>query len=73
MNVFCMYVFGGGYGPIIVGAVSDALGGGAHGLKMGLMFMAVPGIVSAVLYFLSARHYYADMERVRHLAVMAEE
>jgi MFS family permease len=73
MNVFCMYVFGGGYGPIVVGAVSDALGGGAHGLKMGLMLMAVPGIVSAVLYYMSARHYYADAERVRHLVVMAEE
>lgn len=72
MNVFCMYVLGGGWGPMAVGAISDAVGGGAHGLKVGLLFSTLGGIAGALCYLMGSRHYAADMEKVRGLVMEAE-
>lgn len=33
MSVFSIYISGGGWGPIVVGGISDALGGGAGGSR----------------------------------------
>ena len=73
MAVFCMYVFGGGWAPIVVGAISDALGGGAAGLKTALIIVAFSGIVAAFLLWLGSRHYPADMDRVKNAVLEAEK
>ena len=73
MAVFCMYVFGGGWAPIVVGAISDALGGGAAGLKTALIIVAFSGIAAAFLLWLGSRHYPADMDRVKNAVLEAEK
>ncbi len=73
MAVFCMYVFGGGWAPIVVGAISDSLGGGAEGLKQALIIVAFSGFVAAFLLWLGSRHYPDDMDRVKNAVLEAEK
>ena len=63
MNAFCCYVLGGGWAPMIVGGISDGLGGGAYGLKIGLGFSTLGGFLGAFFYWLSSRHYPADLQK----------
>ncbi|MBN1532849.1 MAG: MFS transporter [Spirochaetes bacterium] len=63
MNSFSMYVLGGGWAPLLIGYASDRLGGGAHGLKVALMFAGVGGIIGAVALMAAARHYVGDREK----------
>lgn len=72
MNVFCMYMLGGGWGPWVVGEISDALGGGAHGLKVGLLLSSIGGVAGTVCFYLGARHYPGDVEKVSHLQLERE-
>jgi len=65
MAVFCCYVFGGAWSPILVGAISDSLGSGAFGIKTGLMVTTLGGLAGAFFYWLSARHYSVDMEKAQ--------
>jgi MFS family permease len=71
LAVFSAYVFGGAWSPSVVGAISDALGGGADGLTTALLFTSIAGFVAAVLLWLAARTYPADMERVKEETLMA--
>lgn len=73
MTVFCMYVFGGGWAPIIVGKISDALGGGAPGLKSALIIVAFSGFVAAFIEWLGSRTYPADMDKVKNAVLEAEK
>jgi len=63
MNAFCCYVLGGAWSPLLVGAISDGLGGGAHGIKIGLLFASIGGFVGALLYWISARSYSSDLKK----------
>ncbi|MBN1533371.1 MAG: MFS transporter [Spirochaetes bacterium] len=63
MNAFCCYVLGGGWSPLLVGSISDNIGGGAHGLKIGLLVTAIGGLAGSICYWLSSRHYPKDMEK----------
>lgn len=72
LNVFCMYILGGGWAPIMVGVISDYLGGGTWGLKIALIIVAFGGILGGILYFLGSKSYPADMEKVKY-AVLEEE
>jgi MFS family permease len=65
MAVFCCYVFGGAWSPLLVGAISDGLGGGAYGIKIGLLLTTLGGLAGAFFYWLSARHYSTDMEKAQ--------
>ena len=69
---FYMVVFGGGWAPWAIGAISDSLGGGVTGLKLGLMIASLGGILAAICYWLSKRHYVADMKKVEGLVLHAE-
>lgn len=64
MAVFVMYVLGGGWAPMLVGVISDSLGGGAEGLRTALMIMSLGGFVGGVLFFFGSRHYPADQKKV---------
>jgi len=57
----------------VVGVISDALGGGAAGLKTALIIVAFSGIVAAFLLWLGSRHYPADMDRVKNAVLEAEK
>ena len=57
-------LLGGMLGPVIVGAVSDALGGGAYGVKMGLFWIAPGAIISVVLVLVMMRYYPAESAKI---------
>jgi MFS family permease len=73
LMVFCMYVFGGGWSPYLVGAISDSLGQGAQALGTALTIAASGGILGGICYLIAARPYPADMEKVKHEQLMAEK
>jgi MFS family permease len=71
MAVFAAYMFGGAWGPSVVGAISDRLGGGADGLLTAFLITTIAGFIAAVLFWLAARTYPADMEKVKSETLMA--
>jgi MFS family permease len=70
--VFAQYVFGGAWGPWLIGWVSDLLGGGAQGLSIAVMLSAIGGIIGGILFLIAARTYPADAEKVRRETILAE-
>ena len=61
MNAFCCYILGGAWAPMIVGGISDYLGGGAYGLKVGLLISTLGGFLGAGFYWLSSKSYHRDL------------
>jgi MFS family permease len=72
VGVFSSYVLGGAWGPVVVGAISDALGGGAEGLRHALMFVSLAGFAAAFVNWLGSHAYPADVARVGCAALKAE-
>jgi len=72
MAVFAAYMFGGAWGPSVVGAISDALGGGANGLLTAFLMTTIAGFIAALLLWLAARTYPADMEKVKQETLLAK-
>lgn len=70
--IFAQYLFGGAWGPLLIGWISDLLGGGAEGLSVALMLSAVMGILGSTLFLIASRTYPADAAKVSHETVMAE-
>ncbi len=64
MNAFCCYVLGGAWAPMIVGIISDRLGGGGYGLKIGLLITTTGGFIGSLFYWISSRSYAADLKKV---------
>jgi MFS family permease len=48
-------VFGGAWAPSLTGLLSDAAGGGAHGLASALLVMSALGVVSAACFYRGAQ------------------
>lgn len=72
MAVLTMYVFGGGWGPIFVGKISDILGGGAYGLQQAFYIIALAGFAASLILLIGSRGYEADMKKVQHTVAEAE-
>lgn len=72
MAVLCMYLLGGAWGPLLVGKISDALGGGTGGLRIALMIASVGGFIGGFLFLLGARFYPKDRAKVRDSTLEAE-
>ncbi|MBN1532010.1 MAG: MFS transporter [Spirochaetes bacterium] len=64
MAVLTQYLLGGGWGPVIVGMLSDHLGGGVYGLKIALIIASCGGLLAGLCYWIGSRHYPEDMDRV---------
>jgi MFS family permease len=73
LNVFCQYVLGAGWAPLIVGILSDVMGGGSAGLKISLMITCVTGVIGSILFWVGSKHYPEDEERVRHFTLQNEK
>ena len=71
LAVFSSYMLGGAWGPLAVGAISDALGGGAEGLMTALLITTIAGFLGAGCLFIASRTYPADMEKVKLETLMA--
>jgi MFS family permease len=64
-------LLGGMLGPVFVGAVSDALGGGARGVQMGLVWVVPIAALSLVFILIMLRYYDSDSAKIND-AVLAE-
>ena len=71
LAIFAQYMLGGAWGPYIVGAVSDWLGGGADGLSMAVMFCGLFGIVAGGLFFFASRPFPQDFQKRKKEAILA--
>lgn len=62
--LFCGMLFGGGFGPLITGAISDALSAvyRADGLRYSLMMMMSPLVAASACFYLFGRTMPADLE-----------
>jgi MFS family permease len=67
-----MYVFGGAWSPLLVGAISDSIGGGAPGLMWAMVVASLGGVLACFCFFMGARHYEADEDRVRGSVLQSE-
>jgi MFS family permease len=72
LAVFAQYVFGGAWGPWLIGWISDLLGGGADGLSLALMISTVGGLVGGIFFILAARTYPVDAAKVKQEIMLAE-
>jgi MFS family permease len=72
LAIFAQYMLGGAWGPYIVGAVSDGMGGGADGLSTAVMLCGLFGIVAGILFFVASRTYPEDLQKVQDEAILAE-
>ena len=70
LAIFAQYMLGGAWGPYIVGAVSDGLGGGADGLSIAVMLCCVFGIVAGIVFLVAARTYPEDLQKVNDEAIL---
>jgi len=71
LGLVAQYVLGGAWGPYVIGAISDAWGGGGTGLSNALLICCAVGVVGALCYIMGAKDYATDAERVKHEAVLA--
>ncbi len=55
---------GGAWGPLALGALSDAWGGGIDGLVKGGLVITCAAPVAAILFFLASRTYPEDSQKV---------
>jgi MFS family permease len=58
-----LYLLGGAWGPLLVGAVSDRFGGGYEGLSLGLAITGAFGLVAAWAWLRTAQHVDADARK----------
>jgi MFS family permease len=72
MAIFAQYMLGGAWGPYVVGAVSDSLGGGADGLGIAVALCGAFGLLAGVLFLVAARTYPEDSQKVKDEAILAE-
>jgi len=62
---------GASLGTFFVGAVSDSLGGGAHGIQWAIISTVCIGILTLVADLITLKYYYSDSAKVND-SVMAE-
>jgi MFS family permease len=68
----CMYLLGGAWAPVLVGGISDSLGGGAAGLMWAVVIASSGGLLACVCFIMGARHYVADEDSVKGAVLKAE-
>jgi hypothetical protein len=73
MTVLAIYLLGGAWAPLAVGALSDHLGGGATGLKTALIISAMAGFLASLLFFFGSRKYPGDVDKVKDVVLEAEK
>ena len=68
----CMYALGGAWAPVLVGGISDSLGGGAAGLMWAVVIACSGGMLACACFIMGARYYIADEDSVRGAVLKAE-
>jgi len=67
-----MYALGGAWAPVLVGGMSDSLGGGAAGLMWAMVIACSGGLLAFVCFMMGAKYYIADEDRVKVSVLKAE-
>lgn len=62
--LYMLNLVGLGVGPLFVGVVSDWLGGGRNGLRLGMLLEALVYLPAAACYFLASRSVDADVSDI---------
>jgi len=70
---FCMMLFGGAFGPAMVGKLSDLFGGGYKGLTYALYVASLFGVIAAIIWWRAAKRVGADMERAKRMTLTNNE
>lgn len=73
LGYFLGSICGGAWWPWAMGAISDALGGGAFGLKISLLITCFLGMLSFIFFLISSRYYFADAEKSRLMVLESEK
>ena len=60
-----LFLLGGAWGPLLVGAISDHVDGGYKGLALGLAVTGVFGFIASWIWFVTARHVDADVAQAK--------
>ena len=72
MGTMISLILGAVPGPLFLGAVSDALGGGAAGLRTAFLWMMPVSFLSTIMYLVVSRFYPADSANISD-EVLAEK
>jgi len=72
LTVFSMYLLGGAWSPIVVGSISDSMGGGARGLMWAVIIACAGGLLAGIFFTAGSRHYAADEDNVKGAMLKAE-
>ncbi len=62
--LFFITIFGEAWSPALTGYMSDRFGGGVQGLTSALLILSPAGFLSIFCYWMSARHYAKDVEKI---------
>ena len=69
---FCMMLFGGAFGPAMVGKLSDVFGGGYKGLTYGLYVASLFGVAAAIVWWKAAKRVGTHMEEEKTSSLKAK-
>jgi MFS transporter, Spinster family, sphingosine-1-phosphate transporter len=64
LMVTFVYAAGAAIGPWVVGAVSDAVGGGAAGIRAGFLWLLPVALLCFIFYWINSRYYAKDSDRI---------
>lgn len=64
INGMIVALLGTAWGSVVIGAISDGLGGGASGLKYAILMVSPVGLLSALVIFLGSKYYHQDSSRI---------
>ena len=68
VGILACFILGGAWGPLVVGGISDAYGGGYKGLALGFAVAGLFGLLASFLFFKTSRHVASDMKKVKDAA-----
>jgi MFS family permease len=54
----------GAWAPLIIGGISDAIGGRALGLAVGIIVLSTAGILAACCFYMSSRYFVKDSQKI---------
>ena len=69
LSNFLIQITGATLGPILVGIISDAAGGGAAGINTGILCMGALSVIGLIIYLAVPRYYPADAARISDRAL----
>jgi len=67
-----VFIMGGAWGPVVVGALSDFWGGSAQSLRHALLAVMPAALVAIIIFLIGSKYYPSDCEGVEN-KVMAEK